>query len=256
MITEESSLRKQLETDNESSVRSRTEVATSSGLGSGFGLEMGELYFDISDFMADSTLVECSVHDYCPFGGFVDKICRATGQCHLLRKSRVFLPLSVATILYREGLIHFNLPLMFDESMQKNLKLNPLMVDIKSMHPYYFEFGMKVANLLGDRELSSVLLQAAERRVIVLIKLASDEVDQEIRAIALSGGLVQTASNIDQSRDLHPLAGCKRFMPAGQEEQLPPDLKLFLQSLSNSEIDLFRKHKEQLTKSLRFAFTT
>lgn len=64
-----------------------------------------------------------------------------------MQGAHIFIPFAAAAILHREGLVNLCLPFMFNESMRQNLKLNPLMVNIKSMHPFYFELGMKLANV-------------------------------------------------------------------------------------------------------------
>jgi hypothetical protein len=57
------------------------------------------------------------------------------------------LPFATARVLHDQGLVSVHMPSIFNESILSNLMRNATVVDVRSLHPYYFEFGFKLAAL-------------------------------------------------------------------------------------------------------------
>lgn len=142
----------------------------------GIGLPLDNDYFNANSFLADSTLVEVKALNDAAFAAFADpKLAKFGTSPHIEKGHKFELPLSTAAILARLELVALQLPSIYNKATLTTLKAHPLAVDCRSLHPHYFEFGMKLANILEDANLANILLKAAEVRIIALLNYAEAE---------------------------------------------------------------------------------
>lgn len=260
-----------LDTATQGASEAVRQAALDGGLGEGVGLSLDSDYFNLCNFLADQTPVDVVTLDVCPFGGFADSNSLASGALHLQKGCRLQLPLATASILHDRGLVTLHLPPIFDESVLLNLRRNATVVDLRSLHPYYFEFGMKLASVFKDTQLARTLTAAAEERMIFLMQLACEEVESEQKALQTTSGLVAEGVLVGttESRGAGghmPSTGGSGYDPAGgipgdtfsgklgTSRLHSLDAGLFLKGLSISEAMVFQKRKEELIAAMSESF--
>lgn len=138
------------------------------------------------------------------FAAFADPKLEKFGTSQHIEKGHKFeLPLSTAAILARLELVTLQLPSIYNATTLTTLKAHPLAVDCRSLHPHYFELGMKLANILEDTNLANILLKAAEVRILALLNYAEaqsfkrDRTTADVVTQAFLAGLTVTESECE-----------------------------------------------------------
>ncbi|KAF3448834.1 hypothetical protein FNV43_RR09743 [Rhamnella rubrinervis] len=78
--------------------------------------------------------------------------------------SKVELPFWLANELHLRQVGTMKVPACFNQKTRLELGADATCVDLRSRSPYFYEFGCKIAPLVGDRDLGSFLLSAFKNR--------------------------------------------------------------------------------------------
>ena len=74
------------------------------------------------------------------------------------------LPFWLASSLVARNMVDVQLPKHYRERFRGRLRVDPIVVNLREKTPYYYEFGMKVANLFKDETIIPELRHAMTLR--------------------------------------------------------------------------------------------
>ncbi|XP_061996436.1 DNA replication complex GINS protein psf3-like [Rosa rugosa] len=117
-------------------------------------------YYDIDDILAEEELVSV-VFQKGANGVGIDPSAEAYS---VEPGSRVKLPFWLAYELHARQVVTMKLPACFNQQTRLELGADGKAVDLRSRCLYFYEFGCKIAPLVGDRDMGSFLLSAFRNR--------------------------------------------------------------------------------------------
>eukprot|EP01031_Cornospumella_fuschlensis_P029507 gene29507-35615_t len=181
-------------------------------------------FLDLDTLLSEEERVPCVFKLEIPGLGFLDP---NNDHSTLPAGARVELPLWMAQVLFRKGMITMDLPKHFDRKMRDNIAAGASNLNLKEYSNYFYEVGMLIANLLNDSDLKNTLRIAftGDRyRAVMATSLTSAELDTGELAASLTHkeaeifqAGVQAVEDIQQwrQRNLHlqpsALLGKKRL---------------------------------------------
>ncbi|XP_024027930.1 DNA replication complex GINS protein PSF3 [Morus notabilis] len=117
-------------------------------------------YYDIDDILAEEELVSV-VFQKAVNGVGIDP---SSETDSVEPGSKVELPFWLAHELHLRQIATMKLPPCFNQKTRLELGADAACVDLRSRCPYFYEFGCKIAPLVGDRDMGSFLLSAFKNR--------------------------------------------------------------------------------------------
>ncbi|TXG50127.1 hypothetical protein EZV62_026002 [Acer yangbiense] len=117
-------------------------------------------YYDIDDILAEEELVPVVFYKSAN-GVKVDPT--AEKDC-VEKGAKVELPFWLAQELYLRQAVSLSIPTCFNQNTRREIQADAACVDLKSRCPYFYEFGCKIAPLVGDRTIGKMLLSTFQMR--------------------------------------------------------------------------------------------
>ncbi|KAG6602618.1 hypothetical protein SDJN03_07851, partial [Cucurbita argyrosperma subsp. sororia] len=117
-------------------------------------------YYDIDDILADEELV--SVMFQKAVNGVAIDPSSETDSVE--SGSKVELPFWLAKELHLRQVAVMGLPACFNQRTRLEIQADAAFVDLRSRSQYFYEFGCKIAPLVGDRTIGSWLLSTFKSR--------------------------------------------------------------------------------------------
>ncbi|KAF5180089.1 Dna replication complex gins protein psf3 [Thalictrum thalictroides] len=114
-------------------------------------------YFDIDDIIMEDELISVVYQVGANGVGLLDP--GAERNC-VEQGAKVELPFWLAHELHMRQAVVVSAPPCFNQKTRKEIQADAAFVDLRSRCPYFYEFGCKVAPLIGDRTIGSFLLYA------------------------------------------------------------------------------------------------
>lgn len=134
-----------------------------------FGFSMAN-YYDIDDILAEEEMVPAVFQQAADGVGLLDS---SDDTNTVEAGSKAELPFWLSRDLHVRGVVSVDVPTYFRKASRtrKELVADAAHVDLRSRCQYFFELGLKIAPLVGDRTIGSFLLLAFQTRYKeVLIK--------------------------------------------------------------------------------------
>ncbi|KAK8487242.1 hypothetical protein V6N13_062729 [Hibiscus sabdariffa] len=117
-------------------------------------------YYNIDDILAEEEFVPVVFHKAA--NGVVIDPSSETNSVE--QGAKVELPLWLAQELYLRQAISISVPACFSQRTRLEIQADAACVDLKSRSPYFYEFGCKIAPLVGDKTIEILLLSAFKIR--------------------------------------------------------------------------------------------
>ncbi|CAN6568976.1 unnamed protein product [Malus baccata var. baccata] len=117
-------------------------------------------YYDIDDIIMEQQLVPV-VFQKAVNGVEIDPSAETD---YVEAGSKVELPLWLAYELHLKHVVKMKVPACFNHRTKLELGADGAAVDLRSRCLYFYEFGCKIAPLIGDRDMGSFLLSAFRTR--------------------------------------------------------------------------------------------
>ncbi|KAL6326509.1 hypothetical protein AAG906_008371 [Vitis piasezkii] len=114
-------------------------------------------YYDIDEIIVEEELVSAVFQKAANGVGILDPSAETNS---VEQGSKVELPFWLAHELLQRQAVTINVPACFNQKTRKEIQADAPCVDLRSRCPYFYELGCKVAPLVGDRTIGSLLLQA------------------------------------------------------------------------------------------------
>mmetsp|Transcript_23043 Transcript_23043/g.41617 ORF Transcript_23043/g.41617 Transcript_23043/m.41617 type:complete len:210 (+) Transcript_23043:97-726(+) len=128
-------------------------------------------YWSIDEILAEQQEVTVKASADIVGGGILYPSSIGTTQKDLREGAKVTVPFWLAQSMTRRHAVELDLPQIFSRSSQEDLQVDPAASRLGDKCPYYFEVGMKVASLLRDLPLQTILMEGLQRRWIEMVNL-------------------------------------------------------------------------------------
>ncbi|TPX42841.1 hypothetical protein SeMB42_g04967 [Synchytrium endobioticum] len=122
-------------------------------------------YYDIEAILADQQRVPCFFSYPVPGYGFLD----GNNDADLPPNTRVELPYWMAETLAIREWVEIDLPKYYQVKVRNDLKASPTVVNLYQLCPYFYEFGIRIVNLIVDDVLCKVLSETFTHRVQLIM---------------------------------------------------------------------------------------
>ncbi|XP_057439206.1 DNA replication complex GINS protein PSF3-like isoform X1 [Lotus japonicus] len=117
-------------------------------------------YYDIDDIMVEEEIVSV-IFQKSASGVGIDP----SSETDLIEAgSKVELPFWLAHELQLRQAVSVNVPPCFNQKTRLEIQADSASVDLKSRCPFFYEFGCKIAPIVGDRTIGFLLLSAFKSR--------------------------------------------------------------------------------------------
>ncbi|XP_030931566.1 DNA replication complex GINS protein PSF3-like [Quercus robur] len=117
-------------------------------------------YYDIDDIITDEEIVAV-IFQKAASGVGIDP--SSETDCVEVG-SKVELPFWLAHELQQRQAVSMNIPTSFNQNTRLEIQADSACVDLRSRCPYFYEFGCKIAPLVGARNIGPLLLSAFKSR--------------------------------------------------------------------------------------------
>ncbi|XP_044507830.1 DNA replication complex GINS protein PSF3-like [Mangifera indica] len=117
-------------------------------------------YYDLDDILIEEELVPVVFHKSAN-GVKVDP--SAEKDC-VEEGAKVELPFWLAQELYLRQAVSINVPACFNQKTRREIQADAANVDLRSRCQFFYEFGCKIAPLVGDRTIGKMLLSTFQMR--------------------------------------------------------------------------------------------
>ncbi|RZC79278.1 hypothetical protein C5167_003490 [Papaver somniferum] len=118
-------------------------------------------YYDLDDIIMEDELVSVVFQVGANGVGLLDPGAETN---NIQQGAKVELPFWLSQELQLRQAASINLPACFNQKTRKEVQADVAYVNLKNRCPYFYEFGCKVAPLVGDRTIGSFLLYAFKGR--------------------------------------------------------------------------------------------
>lgn len=124
-------------------------------------------YYDIDDILAEAEVIPCSFTIDALNLGYLDE---GSEESDMKSGSRVELPFWLTRVLATRGMVSLEMPKCFGKKFKKQLLADPRVVDLREECLYFYELGMKLAELARDPEIQDMLQKALSSRYQEIIR--------------------------------------------------------------------------------------
>lgn len=118
-------------------------------------------YYDIDDILVEEEIVSVIFQKAASGVGIIDP---SSETDFIEAGSKVELPFWLAHELQLRQAVSVNVPPCFNQKTRLEIQADCACVDLRSRCPYFYEFGCKIAPIVGDRTIGFLLLSAFKNR--------------------------------------------------------------------------------------------
>ncbi|XP_028793822.1 DNA replication complex GINS protein PSF3 [Neltuma alba] len=117
-------------------------------------------YYDIDDIITEEEIVSV-IFQKAASGVGIDP---SSETDYIETSSKVEMPFWLAYELQLRQVVSINVPSCFDKKTRLEIQADCASVDLRSRCPFFYEFGCKIAPVVGDRTIGFLLLSAFKNR--------------------------------------------------------------------------------------------
>ncbi|XP_054789250.1 DNA replication complex GINS protein PSF3-like [Prosopis cineraria] len=117
-------------------------------------------YYDIGDIITEKEIVS-GIFQKAASGVGIDP---SSETDYIETGSKVEMPFWLAYELQLRQVVSINVPPCFDQKTRLEIQADCASVDLRSRCPFFYEFGCKIAPVVGDRTIGFLLLSAFKNR--------------------------------------------------------------------------------------------
>jgi len=177
------------------------------------------------DWLADQSPIDIRLKSFAPYAGSLSDEALTCGETHLQEKTKITVPLATASVLVERGLAEVCVPACFSDEVIRNLRENCCVVHLRKFHPFFFEVGVKVAQLTNDSGLFDVLISTAKSRLTRLTQICLESCDHEekFRGVGSSSGVSSHINRVELDVFVNGLTNTEQHIRQRYTEQLLPN---------------------------------
>ncbi|KAI8801755.1 hypothetical protein BJ742DRAFT_835442 [Cladochytrium replicatum] len=159
-------------------------------------------YFDLDDILAEQQRLSGAFRIQVPDMGFLE----SRGEQHLLPNVKVDLPFWLMSSLAEKDLVALDPPKCFNQQVRDDIVADPAAVNLHARNPYFYEFGLRVVDLMLDKELHQTLERGFRGRLGLIMDIAktpniriqldefAQSLDETERELLMAGQVAATAA--------------------------------------------------------------
>ncbi|KAL9933204.1 hypothetical protein V8E36_007922 [Tilletia maclaganii] len=184
-------------------------------------------YWDPAEILVDGQKLVCTFQVDVPGLGHL----QSNEQKNIKANSRVDLPFWLAETLALHGHVTLNVPKTYSTRVRSALDANPRSVNLRNLHPSWYEFATRMGTMMDDSELIDAVSKTYAARLPQVYEQA-----QSLSSLAGATGSAESGGPSSGVSRLDALSGSG----AARESALSPEMVEFLAGLDDSERKLLR----------------